>query len=414
MKYFNYANLRVNKKGYLMNRLKLTQEEKKDFLQNYWQKKPYLIRNAFSDFINPISPDELAGLSLENEVHSRIIKKTEGKFEQLEGPFEVDFFESIEGSDYSLLVQEVDTILEDVKEIKRQFRFLPDWRLDDVMISCANDGAGVGGHVDNYDVFLIQSHGSKIWDLGERLKETPEYVEESSVRVMKDFISICNYRVEPGDILYVPAMVPHDGKAVGVSMTMSVGFRSPSYAEIVSEVSEKVLRSLTESQRYTDRVLDLPYKNSCEIPSSVIEDLQSLLKTLMTDGNHIAASWGKLVTAPKRRDADQSLTEFIANEDLNVWQLELEKNLDLQKVYLWNEGSRIAFYRDVDAVKIFLDGETFELELDALEDVENFCNSLKLDQKSYETVKFMGFKKFLAALYGLNIIFLDSECDEDA
>ena len=140
----------------------------REFMRDYWQKKPLLVRQAFPDFISPIDPDELAGLALEEEVESRIVLEHGAHpWELRRGPFTEDTFAELPEKDWTLLVQAVDQFVPEVAELLENFRFLPSWRIDDVMISFAAPGGSVGPHFDNYDVFLLQGHGQRNWKIGQ-------------------------------------------------------------------------------------------------------------------------------------------------------------------------------------------------------------------------------------------------------
>ncbi|WP_279293382.1 cupin domain-containing protein, partial [Pseudomonas aeruginosa] len=139
-----------------------------EFLRDYWQRKPLLVRQAIPDFESPLSADELAGLSLEESVESRIVLE-HGKtpWEMRRGPFQEEDYQHLPEQDWTLLVQAVDQFVPEVAQLLEQFRFLPSWRIDDVMISYAAPGGGVGPHFDNYDVFLLQGHGRRRWKVGQ-------------------------------------------------------------------------------------------------------------------------------------------------------------------------------------------------------------------------------------------------------
>jgi len=142
-----------------------------DFLQNYWQQQPLVIRNALPNFNNPISPDELAGLACEDQVESRLITTSNGEWNLQHGPLTERHFQQLPTKDWTLLVQAVDHYVADAAKLLNYFRFIPNWRIDDVMASYASTGGSVGPHYDNYDVFLIQGLGSRRWSLGPRSSE---------------------------------------------------------------------------------------------------------------------------------------------------------------------------------------------------------------------------------------------------
>lgn len=332
------------------------------FLSEYWQKRPLLIRGAFKDFKCPISPDELAGLSLEEGVHSRLVIKNDKSWSVEHGPFKEKRFSELKDEVFSLLVQEVDQYHSDVLRLKRKFRFLPDWRLDDVMISYATDSGGVGPHIDFYDVFLIQGLGQRLWKIGERCTEEPQYVEDAPIRIMQNFQTTVEYILDPGDMLYLPAMVPHDGIAIGESMTLSIGFRAPSYEELASAWMASLTRSLPEYLRYSDSTLN-PTRFPGEITPSAIEEVINCLSTLKLDRSEIPKWFGRLVTEPKREESHLSLGDIFLNgvSEKEIDQFKCE--LDDGNLFQWDESVRFAYFKTPEAILCFINGEMFELTL---------------------------------------------------
>ena len=142
------------------------------FLRDSWQRKPLLIRNPWTAWANPLSPDELAGLACEDEVESRLISRTAAELQAEHGPFPETRLSRLDKGSWTLLVQAVDHHLAEVAALLEPFRFIPNWRIDDVMVSVASDGGGVGPHFDHYDVFLIQGLGQRRWQLGQLCDET--------------------------------------------------------------------------------------------------------------------------------------------------------------------------------------------------------------------------------------------------
>lgn len=214
------------------------------FLRDYWQKKPLLIKDAVPGFINPLSPQELAGLSMEEDIESRIVTHENGQWSLKSGPFQADSFES--ESLWTLLVQRVDELIPQVRELRELASFLPSWRLDDVMVSYAVDGAGVGPHFDRYDVFLLQGMGQRQWKLGPYCDEDTPTIEVEGLSLVHDFDSEDVFTLNPGDVLYVPPGVAHWGTALGESMTYSIGFRAPPISSLAARLTDHILEQLSE------------------------------------------------------------------------------------------------------------------------------------------------------------------------
>lgn len=210
----------------------ISQEE---FLAKYWQKKPLLIKQALPNFISPISPDELGGLSLEEEFESRLITGSINtqEWHLSNGPFLESDFSKLPNSDWTLLVQGVDRFIPEVENLIDHFSFIPRWRFDDVMISYADKGGSVGPHFDYYDVFLLQGSGKRRWQLSAQNCTLDNYLSDVPLRIMGKFTFDQVFDVEPGDILYIPPKVAHHGVSLDDECTtLSFGYRSYSAKEM--------------------------------------------------------------------------------------------------------------------------------------------------------------------------------------
>lgn len=222
------------------------------FLRDYWQQKPLLIKAGLSNFSDLVEPEILAGLAQEAEVDSRIIENRDGQWLVSHGPFAS--YDEYGDSDWTLLVQSVNEWLPEVHALLEPFRFLPDWRLDDVMISFAVPGGSVGPHLDQYDVFIIQGEGQRHWQVGERVSEANEFRPHADLKQLQDsFEPIIDAVLEAGDILYIPAGCPHHGVALEPSLNYSVGFRAANTAELTSQVADMLLAAEAANYpRYRD------------------------------------------------------------------------------------------------------------------------------------------------------------------
>ena len=225
----------------------------REFLRDYWQKKPLLVRQAIPDFESPISPDELAGLALEEEVESRlVIEHGERPWELQRGPFIEDTFQDLPERDWTLLVQAVDQFVPEVAELLEDFKFLPKWRIDDLMISFAAPGGGVGPHFDNYDVFLLQAHGHRRWQIGQMCDADSPLLPHADLKILAQFEPTDEWVLAPGDMLYLPPRLAHCGTAEDDCMTYSVGFRAPSAAEVLTHFTDFLGQFLPDEERYSD------------------------------------------------------------------------------------------------------------------------------------------------------------------
>lgn len=269
------------------------------FLAEFWQKKPLLCRQTFPQFVSPLSPEELAGFSLEEEVHSRlVVEKPGNKWEVKHGPFKEKVFSKLPASKWTLLVQHVDVLNEEVNALLSAFRFIPNWRLDDIMISYAADQGSVGPHFDYYDVFLLQAAGKRRWKIGQRCDSNTPLLPNQDMKILADFQQEDEFVLEPGDMLYLPPGIAHWGIAEGECMTISIGFRAPSHADLLLEIAQDIASELSEDQRYCDPDL-APQDNPGEINGSVIEDVYKTLQELINDKQKLADIFGRLMTEPK-------------------------------------------------------------------------------------------------------------------
>ena len=206
------------------------------FLREHWQKKPMLIRNALPDWCNPLDPEDLAGLACEEEIESRLIIRKDESWKLEHGPFTEKRFGKLGKKPWTLLVQAVDHFVPEVAALIAPFRFVPNWRIDDVMVSYASDQGGVGPHFDQYDVFLVQGLGRRRWQIGPVCDAQTPLLPHDDIRLLASFEATDEWVLEPGDILYVPPGFAHDGVALGDDcMTYTIGFRSPSRNELIED-----------------------------------------------------------------------------------------------------------------------------------------------------------------------------------
>ncbi|ANN71159.1 cupin domain-containing protein [Bordetella bronchialis] len=204
------------------------------FMKAYWQRKPLLIRQAIPGFKPPLSIAEIKRMARQDEVASRLIWREEGQWNMEHGPFAR--LPKASAPDWTLLVQSVDLHHDAAAELMHRFRFIPDARLDDVMISIATDGGGVGPHFDSYDVFLLQAVGRREWRIGRQRDLSLE--PDLPLKILRRFEPETTYVLEPGDMLYLPPQVAHDGIAQGDCMTISIGFRAPDQATLARGMLE--------------------------------------------------------------------------------------------------------------------------------------------------------------------------------
>ena len=342
-----------------------------EFLKDYWQKKPILIRKALPDFAPLISAQELAGLSLEEEIESRLIientnteEDSAPPWEVRKGPFTENDYQNLPESHWTLLVQAVDHWLPEAADLLEYFRFIPSWRIDDLMISYATDAGSVGAHYDQYDVFLLQAEGQREWRIGQMCDEQTPLIDNCSVKILQEFEETERWVLNPGDMLYLPPQLAHWGISQGECQTYSIGFRAPSTAQLLERVVDEILPTLTQDQRYSDRNLSLT-ESSAEITPQAIDRLQNLLMKQIQNKEVLAAALGKLMTEPKYPDyspENQPLEQELTWEDLLAEFNESGVDAILTK----DEHARLAYSFENEKIRFFYQGESSLLTHDGL------------------------------------------------
>lgn len=348
------------------------------FLRDHWQKSATLIRNPWADWHNPLEPDELAGLACEEGVESRLITKAlpqsdvrTGSWQLEQGPLAEDRFGGLGKTPWTILVQAVDQHVPAVAALIEPFRFIPDWRIDDVMVSYASDGAGVGAHYDQYDVFLIQGLGRRRWRIGQHCDETTPLLPHSDLRLLSDFEPQAEWVLEPGDILYVPPGVAHEGVALGDDcMTYSIGFRAPSRAELIADWCDEIVADMTDDDRFADPDLaaaGLAGSNPGEIMPAALDRLHAMVLEAVGDRAAFARWFGRFTTMPKYPDMDWSPEAPIAAGALRA---RLATGASFER----NPASRFSFVRESDGrLLLFVDGEMIACAGEAALVAEHLC-----------------------------------------
>jgi 50S ribosomal protein L16 3-hydroxylase len=321
------------------------------FLKEYWQQKPLLIRNAFPDFKSPIDPDELAGLALEEDIESRIILEDgpNTKWELENGPFKDERFETLPDSNWTLLVQAVDQWVPEMADILQHFKFLPSWRLDDIMASFAPKGGSVGPHYDQYDVFLLQAEGQRRWQLGPKCNPETELRTDSKLSILGSMHVTDEWTVNPGDLLYIPPMYAHNGVAENDCMTFSIGFRAPSEADILQGISELASSHLTEFSRYSDQEQGNASAEPALIDHASIDRVLSIIKSKLSD-DALASRWlAESMTESKYEDLHEGLEDQLEWDDITPL-------LTDQHRLTQNETTRWAYFMEGPSLHLFING----------------------------------------------------------
>lgn len=265
------------------------------FLRDYWQKKPLLIRQAFHNFSGLLTKQQLIAFACQPEAQSKLIQLTTPKPTVSHGPFcKKDFAKLSEK--WTVLVQDVNHFIASAQTLLQHFDFIPNARLDDLMVSFANDGSGVGPHVDSYDVFLLQGSGQRLWQIAEQ--PDVSFVDNMPLQLLKNFKAEQQWLLEPGDMLYLPPNCAHNGIAVGDSMTYSIGFRAPDHQHLAHEFLNFLQDRLTLSGIYTDPDLTLN-KHPALISKQMLSKMTTIIQQIRFDKQDIEHFVGQYLTEPK-------------------------------------------------------------------------------------------------------------------
>jgi 50S ribosomal protein L16 3-hydroxylase len=323
------------------------------FLRRYWQKRPLLVRSAFSPFHDPVTPARLRTLAGQDDVESRLVRERGGArpWEVERGPLPASRLRQLGPSHWTLLVQNMDEHVPAVAALLEHFDFLPRWRVDDVMVSLAAPLGSVGPHVDTYDVFLLQGGGRRRWRIAERFD--PACRAGLDLRVLRGFRAEQEWVLEPGDMLYLPPGVAHHGVALEECLTYSIGLRAPSEVDLVAGFLQRLVRSVDQSRLYADPDL---------VPAGEPGEISARATARMCTAVARAA---KVLPAAFVRFAGDHLTERRTQRE------ERPRAVDAAAVSLALRSgatlirdlrSRVAFAREGEGVLLFADGRHWRLE----------------------------------------------------
>jgi 50S ribosomal protein L16 3-hydroxylase len=355
-----------------MYQLQLNDLTIEQFLTEYWQKKPVLLKGGFANFQDPISPDELAGLAAEEEIESRIVAKKGDEWLLETGPFED--YEQWGEQDWTLLVQAVDHWHPESAALIEPFRFIPNWRIDDLMISYSTPGGGVGPHLDQYDVFIIQGLGKRHWRVGMPDATLKQTCPHPRLLQISPFVDCINVITEPGDILYIPPGCPHDGISVDASLNYSVGFRAPAQKDLLTGLADYLIENEIQGIRYTDPNRQLN-ANIGAITQQDLQQVRQLLQGLIDDPKLLASYFGSYITHAKHElDATEPDPHYNADE--------IAEYLEEGSVLARLGGLRVCYIQEHDNsdIQLFINGMTIVLPASAKQTVLQLSEQTVLDQ----------------------------------
>ena len=319
-----------------------------EFLAQYWQKKPLLIKNAMPSFNGLLSPDELAGLACGDDVQARIVQNKGSKWTVKNGPFNDSDFKQLPDNKWTLLVQSVNHYLPEAADLLAQFDFIPKARLDDLMVSYAPNGGGVGAHIDSYDVFLLQGSGRRNWKISSQTNLT--LIDDAPLKILNNFVSEQEWTLETGDMLYLPPQIAHWGVAVGDDcMTYSIGFRAPKTQELMHEflgyLQDNLVFNKASNSLYSDPNLKLQH-HCAEISEAMVSQVSNMLQKITWDNDLVTDFLGKYLTEPKpdiyfKPAKKLSLPKFIARLHLETLVLDLKSQMLFTKNAFYLNGEKL-------------------------------------------------------------------------
>lgn len=345
----------------------LNQMTQQEFLDKYWQKKPVVIKQGFKNFQDPISADEFAGLAMEAEVESRLVHKVGDTWQASFGPFES--YEHLGNENWSLVVQALDNFSEESAEMIEAFRFLPHWRLDDLMASFATPGGSVGPHMDNYDTFICQGSGKRRWRVGDR-GEHVEFAAHESLLHVKPFEAIIDTELEPGDIIYIPPGFPHEGITLETSMSFSVGFRANSAVSLLSGFADHVIDNEQGKELLADPERKV-VEHSGEISNNDFASLKGQLQKLLDNDELFKNFTGNFLTSAKHE-----LDIMLPDEPIELAEV---GNLLASHAIKRLGGLRAFYFEDtVEQGICYINGNELEFSKDIVEGVKLLCNQIML------------------------------------
>ena len=353
-----------------MYQLNLAELSVAEFLNQYWQKKPLLIKGGFKNFVDPLTADELAGLATEEEIESRIVSCVDKQWDMQTGPFE-DFSE-FGDKGWTLLVQAVDHWHPLAAKLLDPFRFIPNWRIDDLMVSFSTPGGGVGPHLDQYDVFIIQGEGKRHWRVGMPDSNLQQLCPHPRLLQVSPFVDCIDVITEPGDILYIPPGCPHDGISVENSLNYSVGFRAPAQKDLLTGLADHLIDNDISGQRFSDAKRSAATSVG-RIDETDLNQIQQLLQQLVADRNQLPHWFGNLITRAKH--------ELDLNEpDPHYGEDEIAEYIDEGSVLSRTGGLRCCYYQqhnDSDLL-LFINGDQITLPPDELLTAQLLCDNTEL------------------------------------
>jgi len=357
------------------------------FLDEYWQKKPVVIRQAFPDLELPFTAEELAGITCDTDAPSRIIVEhglapNPTPWQDKHGPFTDEDFTSLPDTHWTFLVNDLERYVPELGNLIEPFRFIPDWRIDDLMVSYAADQGSVGPHTDEYDVFLIQGMGKRRWNIISHDDYPKDIIPDLSLSILAEFESDQEWLLEAGDMLYLPPNMPHYGVAEGECMTFSVGFRAPSQQELIQNWVESFTDKPAFKQRFSDERRKVR-QSSGEIQQDDIDALSQLLLDGIHSQENKLSNWlGKYLTETRgdySQNSEAEKTQQIKNDNPTYNpNYNYERETSLRFAYIEAKDTAI--------IDFFANGKHVSLPIQHKKMIQQLCSDYYYSADSLTTI----------------------------
>lgn len=354
------------------------------FLDEYWQKKPLLIRNAFPAPVTDLTAEDLAGFACEQDVESRLIRQAgDTNWSLGHGPLSEEAFSLLPENNWTLLVQDMDKHWPSLQQLWQPFDFMPHWRRDDIMVSYAVPGGSVGAHIDNYDVFLLQAQGVRRWQIAVQPEHNPQWLEDCPLRILQQFKADNSWDLAPGDMLYLPPKFAHLGIAQTDCMTISIGFRAATQRQLLDAFVDALAESECADQFYSDADLLMTEKPTVIDDGSLEKAKTLLVEALAQHPELIKKAFGRLVTETK----PALLPWLMSEEEILDTPAALSEWFAQGGVLKPNPFVRIAWHKSPSAVSVFVGGQDYQLPVDCTEQVANICSAAQLTAADWQQIQ---------------------------
>ena len=347
--------------------LSLPHFDTQEFLQEYWQKRPALLRKVIPGFQNFAPVETIFSIAKSETADSRLVLEKDGDYpwQVLHGPFESDDLETLPRNHWSLLVQNLELHIAEAADFLSLFNFLPNWRIDDLMVSYATDKGSVGPHLDNYDVFLFQAEGTRSWSINYRDYDETNFIKDLDLKIIDKFVANECWELEPGDMLYLPPGIAHHGVAQEKSITLSVGFRAPGRNEILAGLLDSLIENSTDV-RFFDPQRKLQ-KHPGEIETDDLDSIHRILNSAFSNRSLLLDCLGKSCTElPENFFADEP--DSLLDRTGFITRFKNEQ-------FLRKHAVKSVFYRLEDGPILFVNGDRLVFPAELQSFVEEFSAS---------------------------------------